>query len=275
MKLFRTAVLIVHMGTYMYNMTFCISLLCGCVYVHDSQGFPGFSVDMLHISSVDRERIFIWLMFLFSRLLQEKKKKMEKTDIDVVSGMIKRLIFAGVCVWCVCASVHRWACRVFISSVKLPQAEMTVWLNRWLLLAGSLSWQLVGSDVSQSSQSVLYYIDSDVIQLLCDSSVSTGSVKSALKILNPKVTLNLLIPAVQQTAELIAPILDNHCDSTKSTATCFSSIAEAAILHGKYEAGVFLTNAAQSRSRWPEVRHRKGHIVKRIREKTKGNNLTM
>lgn len=55
-------------------------------------------------------------------------------------------------------------------------------------MAGSSSGQLVGGDVTQSAQFVLYSIDCDMIQLQCESSVRGDSVE----ILIPKTAVNSL-----------------------------------------------------------------------------------
>lgn len=91
MKL-QTAVLMVHMDTYMYDMTFHISIMCGYVYMCVGAWLTGVPrvqcwYAILYFLCWQRVRIFTeWLMCLSSCLLQEKDGK---TDIDVV----KRLIF--------------------------------------------------------------------------------------------------------------------------------------------------------------------------------------
>ena len=104
-----------------------------CVCVHDSQGCPGVSVDTLYISSVDRERknIHVIDIFVFMPFAREKEKD-GKADIDVGSQGDQEI---DLCV-CSCTGV-----QVGLSSL---------YLNRWLLLAGSSSEQLLGGDVSQS-----------------------------------------------------------------------------------------------------------------------------
>lgn len=166
----HTSVLMVYMGTCVYNMTFHIFIIWGCVHV----------CAWARLTRVPRfqhwyaaqfpcrlsESIFMWLMFLFSCFYAREKDG--KTDIDVGSQNIQEIDL------CVCVA-HAYTCtHVYMSSHRLCtktsvrnlhlSGKITAWKDRWLLSAGSSSGQLVGSDVSQSSPTVLFYIDTDVIQ---------------------------------------------------------------------------------------------------------------
>lgn len=71
------------------------------MHVHDSQGCPEFSVDMLHISCVDRENIHEMIddFVFFLNAREEGDNNKRKTDIDVGSEGDQVI---GVGVFCVC-----------------------------------------------------------------------------------------------------------------------------------------------------------------------------